>query len=322
MDELYNPQEGTVLGRTAGSWAKILVFYGVYYSFLFVLFYVFTIVGYQGTLPEAMAGKKPYVNTRTDQPGAAVHPFNELRDFKRGAYPNEVVIDENDDNNYVNSTNYVNQLEQIFAARRKLNERSEAVKCDDTNNAEEAGSQRLCKLDTIPDIEIIRKNLVDRRKPMVVVDLNKIIGWKPRNIANQKPIRAKTSPNSAIKDAVFLDCYQWKVKAGEKAKEQEFVFKFPNGRNFIEPYYFPFVGDKEDNPYNKPFIAFYVEMKEKTDGKGAWVPGTQYNFRCEIYADNISRPTMVDGKVSREKADQDLVNMAIGVVQFDIQFAN
>jgi len=73
-DFFYNSKEGTVLGRTASSWAKILFFYLVYYTFLGFLAYG-TLAWYQSTVED---GKVPYTRTRTGQPGMAIEPANSV----------------------------------------------------------------------------------------------------------------------------------------------------------------------------------------------------------------------------------------------------
>jgi len=73
-DFFYNSKEGTVLGRTASSWAKILFFYLVYYTFLGFLAYG-TLAWYQSTVED---GKVPYIRTRTGQPGMAIEPANSV----------------------------------------------------------------------------------------------------------------------------------------------------------------------------------------------------------------------------------------------------
>ena len=73
-DFFYNSKEGTVLGRTASSWAKILFFYLVYYTFLGFLAYG-TLAWYQSTVEDE---KVPYIRTRTGQPGMAIEPANSV----------------------------------------------------------------------------------------------------------------------------------------------------------------------------------------------------------------------------------------------------
>merc|ERR1711997_250844 len=76
-DALYDQKTGLVLGRDGRSWAKILAFYAVYYTFLGFLFYGFTITWYLGSNTTPVGGAPIVRNSRLDQPGAAVHPFTE-----------------------------------------------------------------------------------------------------------------------------------------------------------------------------------------------------------------------------------------------------
>lgn len=84
----YNSKEGTVLGRTASSWAKIGFFYLVYYTFLGFLAYG-TIAWYQSTVEDE---KVPYIRTRTGQPGMAIEPADS-------------VIGDNNNNNFEYDSN-------------------------------------------------------------------------------------------------------------------------------------------------------------------------------------------------------------------------
>lgn len=89
IETFYNAQEGTVLGRTCGSWTKILGFYLVYYTFLGFLFYGSVQVGMLRIDSQEILGKtrgvgKPVINTRTDQPGVDAWPQNMLIEDTQG----------------------------------------------------------------------------------------------------------------------------------------------------------------------------------------------------------------------------------------------
>jgi len=89
IETFYNAQEGTVLGRTCGSWTKILGFYLVYYTFLGFLFYGSVQVGMLRIDSAELYGKtrglgKPVIKTRTDQPGVDAWPQNMLIEDTQG----------------------------------------------------------------------------------------------------------------------------------------------------------------------------------------------------------------------------------------------
>jgi len=72
MEYLYDSKAGTVLGRTAGSWFRILFFYLVYYAFLTFLMYG-SVTMYSDTLESR---DTPFIRTRTSQPGLSAIPAN------------------------------------------------------------------------------------------------------------------------------------------------------------------------------------------------------------------------------------------------------
>ena len=74
---IFNPKEGTFLGRTAGSWGRILFFYLIYYSFLGLLFWgTIELINYR--IKNINEGEFPAINTRLDEPGLTVYPHNTI----------------------------------------------------------------------------------------------------------------------------------------------------------------------------------------------------------------------------------------------------
>lgn len=76
---LYNSSQGTVLGRTASSWAKISFFYTVYYTFLACLMYG-SVKLCEYKLDNRIQTNIPTVVSRTDQPGISIEPCNTYLD--------------------------------------------------------------------------------------------------------------------------------------------------------------------------------------------------------------------------------------------------
>merc|ERR1711981_1252739 len=120
-DALFD-DNGNFLGRTLQSWAKILGFYAVYYSFLAVLFYAFTVTYYLesrvlSTFP--VGGKPAIANPRLDMPGAVVHPFKEL-------------MDDGDINRFVMTEKFIQEkycidLDHFFLNKEELNNNEHSV---------------------------------------------------------------------------------------------------------------------------------------------------------------------------------------------------
>jgi len=322
-DALFD-DNGNFLGRTLQSWAKILGFYAVYYSFLAVLFYGFTVTFYLesrvlSTFP--VGGKPAIANPRLDMPGAVVHPFKEL-------------MDDGDINRFVMTEDFIKekyciQLDHFFTNKEKLNVGS--VDC----SGEESTSTGTCNVKTN-----ITKNgdafngilsgknfgvssciaVTEKKMPMFAIDVNKIIGWTPNQVG------------------IHFDCYEYNSKTADKLKEQTFEFKWLSSSS-IPSYYYPFNGVsskqlvqlpidnrgpngdrvedceskqcKDNNPYNKPFVGGVIS--------GEFKDGAEHYFRCDVLSDKINR--QIDGDDAHTKAlNADLRKLGIGFVEFGYKF--
>lgn len=87
LEAVYDANAGTFLGRTAGSWFKILGFYAIYYTLLGFLFYASVLIGMIRNENQELFGRTrgigtPPTRTRTDQPGV-------------DAWPQQMVIEDN-----------------------------------------------------------------------------------------------------------------------------------------------------------------------------------------------------------------------------------
>jgi len=333
QDFLYNPQDGTVMGRDFSSWAKILTFYAIYYTGLFILFYVFTIQYYSNSVPTVSEGNQPFVKTRTDQPGAHVYPFERTtRDSARWA---QVTLSSKKGSKVTTYDQYEEYLTEYFLAKKASNEG--AVACttsaaDYDENSKKWGNQKKCKV-MEPPTEVHVKAAISQKKPFVALELNKIIGWQPKNIANI-PEAAKLT----IKDAVYVSCFQYDLKNGEPVEKATAAIKFWNpvtskadlDFGIIKAGFFPFSGNTATSldsgscpagsdgcgisDYNKPYVVAQVSPLE-----GSWnQPKADdfADFRCEFWADNLDRPSQLkDKEVAKEAAYR-----AIGAADFGFHF--
>lgn len=322
-DALFD-QDGNFLGRTLKSWAKILGFYALYYSFLAVLFYGFTVTFYleSRVLTNAPVGGKPAIaNPRLDMPGAVVHPFKEL-------------MEDGDINRFVMTEDFIEhkycaKVAEFFKNKVDLNNKN-SVDCSSKDHNSTNG---ICQVNTAITnngdvIENLGKDfdmstckaLTNLKKPMFAIDVNKIIGWTPNQVG------------------IHFNCYEYEKSSAEKLKEQTFKFKWLSSSS-IPSYYYPFNGVskeqqvllpidnrgpkgdrvetcdtpkcKTNKPYNKPFVGGIIT--------GNFAKGEEHLFRCDIFSDKINR--QFDGNTPDVKAlNADLRKLGIGFVEFGYTF--
>merc|ERR1711981_950725 len=161
ISETLFDDEGNFLGRDLKSWAKILGFYAIYYTFLGFLFYGFTVTYYLDSrvLTSSPVGGKPAVaNPRLDMPGAIVHPFKEMPDARGDV--NRIPMDKN-------LLDYCQQLDLFFQAKEDLNKKAKDCSQGDVNSTTAKDSE--IKLSVTKCSAMLEKNM-----PMFAIDINKI----------------------------------------------------------------------------------------------------------------------------------------------------
>jgi len=330
LDSFYDAQAGTVLGRDFKSWAKILTFYAVYYSFLGVLFWGFTITFYQGQMvegPSPLGGKPVVRNSRLDQPGGSALPFNFLGgsydiNMKDSSGDHRVVLKA--DSTSQETQNYCNQLEKTFNTSTVGSDNcgndvttydEQCAMSVEVNKAFCDANDAICNGVSLKDGFCSRMMKV--QKPVVALNINKIVDWTPIN--------------KDYKNAIQFNCYEFNAKTQKKTEDSKFTFVQVSAEDALLYKYFPYPGlegkqspkMKEEgkvsqtNPaYNKPFVAYAVVPNDDK----SWGTGVFHDFRCEVIAENINRPTK-DGAVKlTESASKDLFKIGVGSVEFGISF--
>merc|ERR1712110_571702 len=285
---IYDPRTKTLLGRNAGSWATILAFYAVYYSFLACLFYGFMAM-YMSFLPSTDGSDDdnwngPVIRSRLDQPGAGVWPHNDFRNdqdntnFNIGTHCKDYIkFSQEFVRKYEDATTYSNSnLKQIY-------EPANIIQQIDF-------SQRL-----------------EDGEPVVFIALNNLIGWTPINSGNMPE---NTPVNSFVKDAVYFDCKNVK---GNKIVDDFEVVPIEGTTNYIESKWFSFNPEfVSPSGYKKPFVAMVIKSKG-----GVWDNGETHLFKCAILADNIQGPPMDDW--FNEEHPQ--AKVSVGSVKFGFSYA-
>jgi len=304
-DTLFD-EKGNFLGRDLKSWAKILGFYAVYYTFLAILFYGFTMTYYLDSrvLTSNPVGGKPAVaNPRLDMPGAVVHPFREMQDARGDV--NRIDMKKH-------STEYCQKLEVYFQGKEALN--AEAEDCSQEGITTESST---CKVEVENLMGVKCMDLLKVNKPMFTIDINKIIGWSPNNAG------------------IHFDCYEYNKETGDKLETQEYTVEWLENTSSIAHYYFPYNGVsseqliklpsgqqsipngeatevcdtskcEENKPFNKPFVAGTFNKP---------LNNAEHMFRCDILSDKITMQ-QYDNKESSRTTNAELRGLSLGFVEF------
>ncbi|KAJ9597828.1 hypothetical protein L9F63_011323 [Diploptera punctata] len=254
---LYDPSTGAVFGRTGDMWAKLLLFYTIFYVILAVFcatcMWLFLL-----TISDD--GPKWYKEDSVigTSPGLGYRPMNKYNEDSSLIWYNVVKID------YKTKTSASN-----------------VVDCDYNKKP---GKGQVCKVDINSWNPCISSKNFDypNGRPCVFIKLNKILKWEPdyydnpnalpgnmpkdlkkyiKEIKNTKPETMKT---------VWVSCQGEHPSDKENIGEIEY---FP--RRGFPGYYYPF--ERVDN-YLSPLIALHFKSITK---------GVLVNVECRAWAKNI-----------------------------------
>ncbi|KAM9852899.1 sodium/potassium-transporting ATPase subunit beta-3b [Aulostomus maculatus] len=165
-DALYNPRTGAFLGRTAGSWGLILLFYLVFYGFLAGMFFLTMWVMLQ-TLDENV----PRCQDRVSNPGLVILP-----------HAAEVSFNRSDPADY---EPHIRQLHNILQQYNdSLQERNDLCLVGEYTEQNQEPVKKVCQFKRstlrqcsgLPDTSFGYAE----GKPCILVKMNRIIGLRPR----------------------------------------------------------------------------------------------------------------------------------------------
>jgi len=225
MDTIWNAiyrkenGETLIMDRNGKSWAKILTFYAIYYSFLGLLFWA-TITLYQGAMiPTPGNGNAPRLSTRLGQPGLAVHPFNGIDPLYKGAESGMVNVKLHPaDLNEKVTQNYLSTMNTFL---------------------EKSGVSNI-------DLD----QAIVNKQPIIGINLNKVINWQPLSQSGEV-----FDNTDFVKNSVTFDCSAVDNN-GEPNTAATYDFEFINGKNYMLPDDFPFTGESD---YQKPYVLLRLK---------------------------------------------------------------
>ncbi|CAN9503183.1 unnamed protein product [Ophioblennius macclurei] len=206
-DSFYNPRTGEVLGRTASSWALILLFYLVFYCFLAGMF-ALTMWVLLLTLDDYV----PRYRDRVPNPGLVIRP-NSL----------DITFNKSDATKY---SQYVEHLE-TFLRQYNDSEQEKNEECaagqyfmqDDSDMTKKACRFKRASLSVCSGLSDTNFGYHEG-KPCVLLKMNRIIGLMPLGdpyinctVKKENPVPMQYFPSEARFDKMYFPYY------GKKAHE-------------------------------------------------------------------------------------------------------
>ncbi|XP_017795224.1 PREDICTED: sodium/potassium-transporting ATPase subunit beta-2-like isoform X2 [Habropoda laboriosa] len=267
---VWNSETGQFLGRTGASWAKILLFYVIFYAVLAGFFGAMLTVFYQTLDPNApkwqldasLIGSNPGLGFRPMPPSSNVE--STLIWYKAS-----------DEGNFLHWTR---ELDKFLEGNLFSNVQKRMI-CD-YGKPPTAG--KVCDVDMSKWGQCTKENKYGYNKsaPCIFLKLNKIFGWKPeyyndtKNLPSTMPSdlreHIKQEEHANRLDTVWISC------AGENSADVENMgaIQYIPRRGF-PGYYFPFTNTPG---YLSPLVAVFFEKPKY---------GVLINIECKAWAHNI-----------------------------------
>ncbi|XP_031592996.2 sodium/potassium-transporting ATPase subunit beta-3-like isoform X1 [Oreochromis aureus] len=164
-DFIYNPRTGEFLGRTAGSWGLILLFYLIFYGFLGNVFSY-----HVGDVADTRFKMCSRHQDRVASPGLVIRP-----------HAVEITFNRSDPENY---KHYIRQLHDLLQSYNdSIQERNELCMVGEYTTQDNEPVKKVCQFKRstlrqcsgLPDPSFGFKE----GKPCIIIKMNRVIGLKP-----------------------------------------------------------------------------------------------------------------------------------------------
>jgi sodium/potassium-transporting ATPase subunit beta len=184
---IYNKDKGTCLGRTAGSWCKITIFYIIFYACL-AAFWIACLAIFLNTVDSELPrfyGKGTIIGA---SPGVGFQPW-----LKEDPESTLIKFNPKDPESY---RHYTDVMDKYFERYDNINKTREcsgtASNTDIVKNGKLADTeQEACRFSLKPfqQAGCLKSNDYGFKvgQPCVIVSLNRLIGWKPEDYDSEVP---------------------------------------------------------------------------------------------------------------------------------------
>lgn len=276
---LYNSEKGLVLGRSGSSWAKILLFYGVFYAVLAALVAICMWVFFQTLDPrtpkwrleESLIGTNPGLGFRPLPPPSNVestliwYKGTNRKDFKHW-------------------TDSLDEFLEVYKTLGKISGQGSNIEECSYKKPPNRGKVCAVKIQTGFGPCTQENNYsYHLNEPCIFLKLNKIYGWRPElyNTTDDLPMKMPQSvrndinntlagPNPDEANKIWVSC------EGENPADIEHIgaVKYYPTNGF--PYfYFPY---ENSEGYMSPLVAVHFSKLKR---------GIIINIECKAWARNI-----------------------------------
>ncbi|XP_050101378.1 sodium/potassium-transporting ATPase subunit beta-2-like [Anopheles aquasalis] len=274
---LFNSQNGTVLGRTAGSWAKIGTFYIIFYTFLAALV-AFCMWVFLDTLDPRIPKWQVDQSLIGNSPGLSMRPLP----FEDKVEKTQIVYKGSDMKSY---KTYTDALDDFLSSYRPSGQSSDDVQVHNCSYNEPPPKGKVCEVDIKQYGPCTQENHYSYHKsaPCIFLKLNKIYGWEPvfYDDSSSLPSAMPSDLKEYIKDkgvkqhtlnTVWVSC------EGESEDDRNNIgpIQFYPRRGF-PGYYYPF---ENTDGYLSPLVAVRFERPARDQN---------INVECKAWARNIKQ---------------------------------
>jgi len=274
--QVYNAETGELLGRTAGSWAKISLFYVAYFAFLAGLFTASIQIMKTSIDPDV-----PKLQTRLNIPGLhffpKINPNNETQTDR--LKKNEQIAFFWDSESESDSFYEDIIRDEFITYDQKAKNVTDNAKPG--KNSGVVNFQKSSLTDVNGDTSCTTYPYGwDSSEPCIFLRLNRIIGWKPVGLFSPEKdtLFEKDGPKANMqKDAVYVRCSAKQLGEDENADNVGFKY-YGNNDGAILSDFFPYAGKSLQPDYQSPMVG--VKITGMNDGE-------KYRVKCQAFAKNI-----------------------------------
>lgn len=260
---IWNSENKEFCGRDGASWAKISLFYGIFYTCLGGFF-----IGMLAIFMELNPNDMPKYYGQSSTMNNRNCPLNPGLGFRPQIDPEDNLINY-DPKSEESSLKFINSIKNFLDTKYKTQEDSNTIDCSDKdeNEFKEGKSCKFNHVELFKDTNCTHENGYGFKteKPCILIKLNKIVSWVPSLGENGTYISIRCEgENSFDKDNLKNVMYH-----SEDSLNNEKEGQLPSK-------YYPFWGRLQSS-YRPPFIWATFDV----------TPNTLVNIECKAYANNI-----------------------------------